>query len=198
MKVICFGDSNTWGYDPSDKFGDHFSPRWTDLLAELTGTDIPEYSFIAPDAGTVSIDWDGTSMEASVFADLLESVGDSAKVVGTYTSDYYAGSGALVCNSYGKGKAYYYGTAFTTEAAKVFLEKLDVMNPYADVLTVPECCEIAVRRKDDTRYLFVLNYEKHEVEVEFHKPVYNLDTKEIMTGKVRLKPYEVLVGCANL
>ena len=168
------------------------------LLAELTGTDIPEYSFIAPDAGTVSIDWDGTSMEASVFADLLESVGDSAKVVGTYTSDYYAGSGALVCNSYGKGKAYYYGTAFTTEAAKVFLEKLDVMNPYADVLTVPECCEIAVRRKDDTRYLFVLNYEKHEVEVEFHKPVYNLDTKEIMTGKVRLKPYEVLVGCANL
>lgn len=37
MKVICFGDSNTWGYDPSDKFGDHFSPRWTDLLAELTG-----------------------------------------------------------------------------------------------------------------------------------------------------------------
>ena len=37
MKMICFGDSNTWGYDPSDKFGQNYSPRWTDLLAEKTG-----------------------------------------------------------------------------------------------------------------------------------------------------------------
>ena len=37
MKIICFGDSNTWGYDPCDKFGQNYSPRWTDLLAEITG-----------------------------------------------------------------------------------------------------------------------------------------------------------------
>lgn len=54
------------------------------LLSELTGTDIPEYSFIAPDAGTVTVDWDGTTIEASVFADLLEPLGD-AKLEGTYT-----------------------------------------------------------------------------------------------------------------
>lgn len=40
MNVICFGDSNTWGYDPRDKFGDHYHPRWTDLLAEFTGWNI--------------------------------------------------------------------------------------------------------------------------------------------------------------
>ncbi len=37
MKLICFGDSNTWGYDPTDKFGAHYPRRWTDLLAEETG-----------------------------------------------------------------------------------------------------------------------------------------------------------------
>ena len=37
MKIVCFGDSNTWGYDPCDKFGEHYNPRWTDLLAEVTG-----------------------------------------------------------------------------------------------------------------------------------------------------------------
>ena len=37
MKILCFGDSNTWGYDPSDKFGQHYCPRWTDLLAKETG-----------------------------------------------------------------------------------------------------------------------------------------------------------------
>lgn len=163
------------------------------LLAEVTGTDIPEYSFIAPDAGAVTIDWDGTTLEASVFADILESVGDNAEVVGSYTADYYVGSGALVCNQYGKGKAYYYGTAFTTEVAKIFLEKLDVITPYADILSMPECCELAVRAKGDKKYLFILNYERYEVEVNFYQAVINMETGENLVGNRILKPYEVLV-----
>ena len=38
--VVCFGDSNTWGYDPRDKFGEHYPDRWTDLLADLTGWNV--------------------------------------------------------------------------------------------------------------------------------------------------------------
>ena len=37
MIITCFGDSNTWGYDPRDKFGDHYNPRWTDILENITG-----------------------------------------------------------------------------------------------------------------------------------------------------------------
>lgn len=40
MKIICFGDSNTWGYDPCDKFGEHYSRRWTTILAEKSGWDV--------------------------------------------------------------------------------------------------------------------------------------------------------------
>ena len=41
------------------------------VLRSLTCADIPEYSFIAPDAERVTIDWQGTQLTAAVFTDLL-------------------------------------------------------------------------------------------------------------------------------
>lgn len=42
MRVICFGDSNTYGYDPRSYFGGQYpaESRWVDLLAEKTGWEI--------------------------------------------------------------------------------------------------------------------------------------------------------------
>lgn len=39
MNVICFGDSNTYGYDPRGYFGGHYDAdsRWVDILAMETG-----------------------------------------------------------------------------------------------------------------------------------------------------------------
>ena len=39
MRILCFGDSNTYGYDPRGFFGDRYGAedRWVDLLAEQTG-----------------------------------------------------------------------------------------------------------------------------------------------------------------
>ena len=40
MRLVCFGDSNTYGYDPRSFFGGRYPGRWTDLLAEKTGWEI--------------------------------------------------------------------------------------------------------------------------------------------------------------
>ena len=42
MKVICYGDSNTFGYDPRSVFGCRYDKenRWTDILAAQTGWEI--------------------------------------------------------------------------------------------------------------------------------------------------------------
>ena len=42
MKVICYGDSNTFGYDPRSLFGDPYDRenRWVDILAEKTGWNV--------------------------------------------------------------------------------------------------------------------------------------------------------------
>lgn len=39
MKVICFGDSNTYGYDPRGYFGGRYEggSRWVNILAAETG-----------------------------------------------------------------------------------------------------------------------------------------------------------------
>ena len=39
MKVLCYGDSNTYGYDPRGFFGDRYPKenRWVDILAQRTG-----------------------------------------------------------------------------------------------------------------------------------------------------------------
>lgn len=43
--IVCFGDSNTWGYSPSLSGRHPFEKRWTSILQEKLGTDyfvIPE------------------------------------------------------------------------------------------------------------------------------------------------------------
>ena len=39
MKILCFGDSNTYGYDPRSYFGGQYPAqhRWVDLLAQKMG-----------------------------------------------------------------------------------------------------------------------------------------------------------------
>ncbi len=39
MKLLCFGDSNTYGYDPRSYFGSQYGPahRWVDLIAKSLG-----------------------------------------------------------------------------------------------------------------------------------------------------------------
>ena len=39
MRILCLGDSNTYGYDPRSFFGDRYpsGDRWVDLLAHQTG-----------------------------------------------------------------------------------------------------------------------------------------------------------------
>lgn len=39
MRILCFGDSNTYGYDPRGCFGDRYpaEDRWIDILAKQTG-----------------------------------------------------------------------------------------------------------------------------------------------------------------
>ena len=37
MKIICYGDSNTYGYDPRSFVGDRYDRTWPEVLAEKTG-----------------------------------------------------------------------------------------------------------------------------------------------------------------
>lgn len=42
MRILCFGDSNTYAYDPRTGSGGRYGPegRWVDLLARMTGWEV--------------------------------------------------------------------------------------------------------------------------------------------------------------
>lgn len=176
-----------------DERGQCVMDKLPGMLKEVTGTDIPEYTMISPaEGGKVTVDWDGTTVEAAVFSDLLAPE-QGAETVGVYTSNYYAGTPALIRHSYGKGQAYYFGGAFTEKTAEVFLEKLGVIDPYGEILQAPEGCEIAVREKDGARYLFVLNYGKASVQITLKRPVRDLLADCEAEGVQTLQGYETKV-----
>lgn len=40
MKILCYGDSNTFGYDPRGYFGGRYDDPWPELLGKLTGWEV--------------------------------------------------------------------------------------------------------------------------------------------------------------
>ena len=42
MRILCFGDSNTYGYDPCSFLGGRYSAehRWVDILARISGWEV--------------------------------------------------------------------------------------------------------------------------------------------------------------
>ncbi len=161
--------------------------------AALAGTDIPEYSFVAPDDGKVLADWDGTLIEAAVFNDLLTPAGENAEVLARYASSYYAGTPALIRNRYGKGEVYYFGGAFALDTARVFLDKLGVSEPYGSRICLPERCELAAREKDGWQYLFVLNYAAQAVKIELKEEMQEIFGGKAVCGESEMSPYEVKI-----
>lgn len=159
------------------------------LAARLTGTDIPEYSFAAPDEGRITVEWEGAEFEAAVFHDLLAPVGEDAQILGTYTSGTYAGTPALIRNRFGKGEAYYFGGAFGEDTVRVLLEKLGAAEPYEEIISLPEGCELALREKEGRRYLFVLNFLSEPAEIHIHTRLYNLLEQREETGRQTLEKY---------
>lgn len=165
------------------------------LLSPITGADVREYSFIAPDEEEAGVDWGGKKMTAAVFTDLVEPL-EGAVIEAKYTSGCYKGCGAMVSKKIGSGKVYYYGAAFNEESASLFLDTLKAASPYSSIVTMPKECEIAVRKKsgeDGGRYAFILNYSKERKAIDFKKEVYSILQGKKLNGEEVLPPYGVEV-----
>jgi beta-galactosidase len=162
------------------------------LLQNLSGVDVVDYTFVAPDESGITVDWDGVELDAPVFNDILEPLG-RARVLGTYRQGYYAGKAGLLCSAYGKGRVYYFGGAFSRETASVFLRKLGIAEPHAGVIGAPESCEITLRVKGDKGYYFVLNYAKKAAVITLKRELRDLYSGKILSGVVELPPYGTAV-----
>ena len=67
------------------------------------------------------------------------------------------------------------------------------MSPYDKIISLPETMEIAVRKKDDKQYLFVLNYNKQADKITFYQNVKDIYTNQDVSGSLMINAYGTLV-----
>jgi hypothetical protein len=58
-----------------------------------------------------------------------------------------------------------------------------------DFFELPECCELALRKKGEDRFFFVLNYARETVHITLKREMTDLYSKKNLSGKIELPAY---------
>jgi beta-galactosidase len=159
---------------------------------EICGVTVSDYTNLSPAADMEYAVWDGETMEAPIFNDILQPL-PGTEVLARFRGSYYDGAPALVCKKSGAGKAYYYGAGFSASTAAHFLKKLGLAEPYHDIIDLPEEAELGLRTKDGINYMFVLNYQPGKIKIIVKVPAVDLLTGKKLSGEEWLCGYGVVV-----
>ncbi|WP_289183678.1 beta-galactosidase [uncultured Dubosiella sp.] len=143
------------------------------LWHRLCGLKVDEIDALFPDH-PVSIDLLGHAVRGEILADLI--LPDSAKAIGVYTSEFYAGSPAVCENRFGQGRCVYVGTMLDQAGMDVLME--DVLDQAGVAWNPADGVEIVSRVKNGERFTFYLNHA---------------DLPKTVDGLFELAPYEVRI-----
>ncbi|MBQ7840537.1 MAG: beta-galactosidase [Lachnospiraceae bacterium] len=127
-------------------------------------------------------DWEENSicqpLEGEKFADMKDSYTckylcelvkpTTAKTLMVYGSDFYAAQPALLCNTYGDGKAYYVCADAEQEFYDDLYRKLAAEAGLESLLDgeIPAGVEVTSRKNDDAGYIFIQNFNREKVKIK--------------------------------
>ena len=136
---------------------------------------------------------------AETFCDLIHA--ETAEILATYKSDFYAGRPALTKNCFGKGQAYYMAARcenrFLFDFYNQLIDRLSLKQALKAVL--PEGVTAQVRTDGEQNYIFIMNFNEEEKNIDLIEAQY----KDMLTGAeisktIVLKPYDVVIlECAE-
>lgn len=176
-----------------DQNGRCIMERMPVYMTDLFGINILDFTAVMPDSGDIYADTADQKIEMPLFHDILTPQTDTCRVMAVYSSDYYQDKPAVVKNCWGKGEAWYVGSAFSCETVKWLLDTMEVKSPVDGIADIPPCCEISIREKAGTAWLFILNYENSPAEIEFKKELWDILEQKHIEGKRTLEPFGVKV-----
>lgn len=134
-----------------------------DGLKEVFGIVSEEMDSLYPtDRNGIRLE-DGSLWEVRDYAEILRVQG--ARVLGTYTGDFYKGTAALTCKEYGRGKAYYVAARTAAEQMLPLFEKM-MADAGIPVRKLPRGVECHVRSGASGSYAFYLNSTEEIVAVQ--------------------------------
>ncbi len=125
---------------------------------------------------------------------------ESASVLATYGSDFYAGRPALTLNKMGQGQAYYIAARTEQGFLDDFYNALTAdlgIRPVLDV-PLPEGVSVVQRGDGSKRFLFVMNFNPAPVQVTLDaQPYGDLLTGEAVGGSLELPAYGLRILTAG-
>jgi len=117
---------------------------------------------------------------------------ESAEVLATFESDFYAGMPALTRNRFEKGETYYVSTRVEPQFAADFIallaESKGLESDWAGPLPVGVFARC--RRAADADYVFLINFKRDSARVEItERDLKDAESGEIASGQLELPPY---------
>lgn len=146
-------------------------------------------TFYPTDRNQVTL-WDGSKAQVRDYAELLR-VQEDVRILGQYDADFYQGMPAVTEYSYGAGTVCYVAARMESQANRRILELL-VSRSGLDLPKLPEGVEYHVREAGGERYIFLLNLEEKEKQIDEINGT-DLLTQKLCDGTVKLEPYGVMV-----
>jgi len=141
----------------------------------------------------VGIEMGGKKYEAVDTCSVIHAEG--AKVLATFTDQYFAGSPALTVNSFGKGQAYYIaarttgnflGDLYRQLVAELHIERVIKTD-------LPAGVTAQLRTDGQTRYVFLLNFNRGPATVKLDARYTDLLTGQPVSGTMTLERFGVRV-----
>lgn len=158
-------------------------------IADLVGAEVEDFTFINPYDEKPVIHIGDRTVSAPCFADILQVT--DGKELGVFATNYYAGKTAVSVKKTGKGKAYYFGSAFSEDAAGYFLELERIVPPLeiGALIDIPDDVELAIRGE----YIILLNYLPQSITFKCRAPFKDLLSGKKFQKNISMDAYGVVV-----
>ena len=154
------------------------------LLQDLTGSDVGDFTLVTPA--------EEPDLAYPIFNDILTPLEDTS-VLARYTTGYYAGEACLTEKKTGNGRTIHLGSAFSRETVKKLFDYTGILEPFGNVIRLPESVELVVREKDGKRYLFVLNYLSQKQVITLQQKARSLIEQQECIGEAVIPPFGTAV-----
>jgi beta-galactosidase len=120
---------------------------------------------------------------------------EGAKVLATFTDQYFAGSPAVTVNWFGKGHAYYIAARTTGSFLSDLYGKLIADLGLQRALNVPLPAGVTAQLRTDgaTRYVFLMNFNRHEVCVPLDGAYRDILANTTVSNEVKLERFGLRV-----
>lgn len=152
-------------------------------LGDLLGIEIRDYDCLR--AMDMGVELNGKIYRSVKWCDIITPT--TAKVIATYTEDFYAGTSAITVSEAGYGKAYYVGTEPDEGLMAEFIDLVVQTSGISSVGNAPKGVELARRRTPDFDYIFALNHTDQNQSLEVP------ENWSLVLGGIELAPYGVAV-----